>query len=147
MATKKIEHNGKKLTVAEWSKDTGIAEGTIRDRLKLGWDVERTLTAPSDTTANLPDHFKRPLPAAGRELKESFLSLALKAYKRNESACEAALDAAFQTDPLKAMRELGQFLPKDAIERAVNHQEKAIVRIELMQTPQRIEYVDANGGK
>ncbi len=135
MTAKKYEYNGKKKTVADWSRETGIASGTITDRLKNGWEVSTALTTPADQSANFPT-------GAGRQLKESFLSIALKAYKRNESACEEALDLAFQTDPLKTMKDLAYYLPKDAIERAVNNTEKAIVRIELAQPPQRIEYID-----
>jgi nitrogen fixation protein len=141
MGTRKIEHNGKKLTVAEWSRETGLAAGTIQERLKNGWEVSTALTAIPDSN---PLTTSSPLvnQGAGRQLKDSFLALALASYKRNQKVCEEALDAAFQADPLKTMKDLAIYLPKDAIERAVNNQEKAIVRIELMQTPKQLEYVD-----
>ena len=41
-----ITMDGRSLTVAEWSHVTGISFTTICGRLRLGWSVERTLTAP-----------------------------------------------------------------------------------------------------
>lgn len=40
-----IEFNGETDTLANWSKRTGIKQGTIAWRLKRGWSVERALTA------------------------------------------------------------------------------------------------------
>ena len=40
-----LEHNGKSLTLAEWSVVTGISYGTLWERYKvLNWTPERTLT-------------------------------------------------------------------------------------------------------
>lgn len=44
----RIEHDGKNLTVAEWSEITGIKWTTIRERLKRGWSAADTLTKPID---------------------------------------------------------------------------------------------------
>jgi hypothetical protein len=107
--------------------------------LGKGWEIERALTAVPDSHA--PDSRR----LAGRELKESFVELALKVYKRNVKSCEAALDAAFKADPIRAMKELVAYLPKDAVERAMPNTEKAIVRIELCQPAKQIEYIDAGG--
>lgn len=41
-----VEHNGKRLTLAEWSKQTGIRQGTISYRLSHGWTAEQALTTP-----------------------------------------------------------------------------------------------------
>lgn len=38
-----IEYNGKKKTVAEWSRTTGIPVGTIRSRIKANYSIERIL--------------------------------------------------------------------------------------------------------
>jgi lambda repressor-like predicted transcriptional regulator len=38
-----ITCNSKTLSVTEWSKETGIAYDTIRDRLNRGWSPERAL--------------------------------------------------------------------------------------------------------
>lgn len=40
---KVITHNGETLSVAEWSRKTGISEGTIRSRINYGWEPERIL--------------------------------------------------------------------------------------------------------
>lgn len=41
-----ITFNGKTQTLAEWSRETGIQEGTIRFRMKSGWSVRDALTTP-----------------------------------------------------------------------------------------------------
>ena len=41
-----IQHNGEIHTVAEWGRITGIGQGTILRRLKLGWDADKILTTP-----------------------------------------------------------------------------------------------------
>lgn len=41
-----ISHNGVKLTIAEWARQTGIKDSAIRYRLGSGWSVEQALTAP-----------------------------------------------------------------------------------------------------
>lgn len=40
---------GKTQCVADWERDTGIKEATIRTRLKLGWPLEKALTNPVRT--------------------------------------------------------------------------------------------------
>jgi hypothetical protein len=35
---------GETLTLAQWSERTGIGEGTIRNRLRVGWTPERALS-------------------------------------------------------------------------------------------------------
>lgn len=39
-----LEHNGRRLTLAQWSAETGIPFSTLRLRLKSGWAIERILT-------------------------------------------------------------------------------------------------------
>jgi hypothetical protein len=41
-----LELNGQTHTIAEWSRITGLSWLTIRQRLRYGWTVERTLTEP-----------------------------------------------------------------------------------------------------
>jgi hypothetical protein len=46
-----IEHDGRSLTITEWSEITGIDPVTIRRRISAhGWDTARTLTTPVDQT-------------------------------------------------------------------------------------------------
>lgn len=43
-----LEFNGKRQTIAEWSRETGISEKNITGRLnRRGWSIERTLTTPN----------------------------------------------------------------------------------------------------
>ncbi len=44
-----ITHNGKTLTVAQWSDITGIKYGTIHARVRYGWSIHKTLTTPVKT--------------------------------------------------------------------------------------------------
>lgn len=47
---KSLEHAGKTLTIAEWSKATGIPACTIRNRIfSLGWSASDALTRPIET--------------------------------------------------------------------------------------------------
>lgn len=41
-------HDGRWLTIAEWSDVTGLKIVTIRARLYAGWDIGRALSAPTD---------------------------------------------------------------------------------------------------
>ena len=41
---RKISFKGKTQIITDWAKEAGIAEGTIRNRLKRGWTVEDALT-------------------------------------------------------------------------------------------------------
>lgn len=42
-----ISFNGETRTIAQWSEITGISKDTIAHRLKIGWDTEKALYAPS----------------------------------------------------------------------------------------------------
>ncbi len=41
-----LEYDGKKMTVAQWSREIGIIPETLLQRLKRGWSVEDTLSKP-----------------------------------------------------------------------------------------------------
>ncbi len=47
-ANVRLEHDGKTMTIAEWSRATGIKWTTIRERLKRGWSASEALTRPID---------------------------------------------------------------------------------------------------
>lgn len=42
-----IEYQGRRQTLAQWSRETGIASLTIRNRLGYGWTIAKTLTEPT----------------------------------------------------------------------------------------------------
>lgn len=42
----RLQHNGKTQTIAQWSRELGIKEGTLQTRIKLGWSHEKALTTP-----------------------------------------------------------------------------------------------------
>ena len=41
-----LEYDGKRLTVAQWGRLTGLGKSAILQRIARGWDVARTLTTP-----------------------------------------------------------------------------------------------------
>lgn len=41
-----IEHDGRRQTLAQWARETGVGRSTINARLVLGWPVERALSTP-----------------------------------------------------------------------------------------------------
>src|SRR5687767_11276714 len=41
-----LVHNGKALSLAEWGRETGLKQETIRNRIKLGWSTADALTLP-----------------------------------------------------------------------------------------------------
>lgn len=45
-AARRIEANGRSLTIAEWADDLGISAVTISTRLTAGWSEERAVTTP-----------------------------------------------------------------------------------------------------
>lgn len=47
-----ITANGKTQTVAQWERETGIEEATIRSRIKRGWDEQDAVTIPQRTFNN-----------------------------------------------------------------------------------------------
>lgn len=40
-----IEHQGRTQTIREWAEEFGVKPATLRYRLKVGWNMERALTA------------------------------------------------------------------------------------------------------
>lgn len=49
-----VTFNGKTLCTAEWAKLYGLLGTTLRQRLKLGWDIERALTTPARSHVRSP---------------------------------------------------------------------------------------------
>ena len=41
-----LTYNGKTMCLCDWSKETGIAESTISNRINHGWSIEKALTTP-----------------------------------------------------------------------------------------------------
>lgn len=44
-----LDYESKRLTVAQWDRETGISQSSISNRLKKGWSIEKTLTQPVRT--------------------------------------------------------------------------------------------------
>lgn len=45
--SKTITYNGERLTFHQWAQRLGCSQQVLRERLRLGWSVERTLTTPT----------------------------------------------------------------------------------------------------
>ena len=45
-ANRIIIHHGETKTLTQWARSVGLKEGTLRYRLKRGWDVDKSLTTP-----------------------------------------------------------------------------------------------------
>ncbi len=45
-ANRLIEFDGRRMTIADWTDETGIAQDTIRGRLERGWSARDTLKTP-----------------------------------------------------------------------------------------------------
>jgi hypothetical protein len=71
-----LEFGGKRLTVAQWAKETGISTHCIRMRLKLGWPLQEILTAPA---GSLPRH-KKPEPRPFAELTYSGRTMTVREW-------------------------------------------------------------------
>lgn len=44
---KLFTHDNQTKTLAEWAAVTGVSDNTMRERLKSGWTIERTLSTPT----------------------------------------------------------------------------------------------------
>lgn len=52
-----IEFNGLSMTMSQWGEKTGIGFYGIKNRLKLGWTIERTLTEPINFTRRITKEY------------------------------------------------------------------------------------------
>jgi hypothetical protein len=51
----RIEHDGRTMTIAEWSRETGTGWSTIRERLRRGWSASDAITRPIDRRCHRKD--------------------------------------------------------------------------------------------
>lgn len=43
---RRLTHDGRTQTIAQWARELGLKQGMIVDRLRLGWSTEKTLATP-----------------------------------------------------------------------------------------------------
>ncbi|MGL4462270.1 MAG: hypothetical protein ACRDD1_04285 [Planctomycetia bacterium] len=49
-APRLLAHDGRRLTVSEWSRIVGVSAATIHQRLRRGWSAAKVLTTPASET-------------------------------------------------------------------------------------------------
>jgi len=63
-----VSVDGKTMTVSEWSEKTGIKDGTIRTRLKLGWNDKRAVSEPTERGRGMAIYLQK-CPVCGLEFE------------------------------------------------------------------------------
>ncbi len=107
MGVKKLEHNGRSMTLRQWSIETGLPIGTIQDRIKGGWDTARALTTPSNSVANRSQ-------GQGRTMRTGVLTSLLNVWDRvGKDEFERQLETKFKQDAVKTILAFQAMLPKE----------------------------------
>lgn len=52
-----LTHDGRTMTMAQWSRETGIGFGTLRKRIEAGWSVASALTTPLHINGRNRKHY------------------------------------------------------------------------------------------
>lgn len=105
-----IEYDGKKQSLAKWSRDTGLDVSCIQYRLDvMKWEPGKALTTPSDQVANRTIAL-----AAGREVKGNLMMALKKAldeygWENAANRIKQELDADF----VKTINKFFAMLPKE----------------------------------
>lgn len=87
-----LEYDGKSQTPAEWSRDTGIAAGTIRKRIAAGWSSEQALTTPLCTRGR-KKAVQGTEPTAYRDLERMMLGMQAELQRSIVALAEAQAQA------------------------------------------------------
>lgn len=105
---KMIKFNGKTMTVAEWSKETGLGLRTLRMRLERGWTVEEALTAPLDPRGRKRINRSTDLATAYRDIERMMDGMKLDLHKALAGLLEAQMKTskAFEEAGKKALAQL-----------------------------------------
>lgn len=107
MAETKLEHDGKRLTISQWSKETGLSAGTIRDRLKTGWGVDKALTTGVDCVGN------RGI-SNGKILRTNITASLLKVWEEcGREEFEKQLAQRFHEDAIKVIQSFQNMFPRE----------------------------------
>jgi transcription initiation factor TFIIIB Brf1 subunit/transcription initiation factor TFIIB len=121
MTAKLITFNGQKKSVPQWAKDTGLSAGTIRERLGLGWSIERALTTAPDSGGNRDS-------GNGRRILVGVTASYYKVWNEcGEKEFERQLAEAFKKDALKTVSAFQFLLPKN--NEATNEKQQTAIQI------------------
>ena len=104
---KKYEFNGKKQTLPQWAKETGLAVGTLTDRLANGWSSDKALTV-------IPDSGNRGA-GNGKILRSGILGSLLKVWEEcGREEFEKELATKFKNgEAIKTIISLQNLFPKE----------------------------------
>lgn len=73
--TTNLYYQGKKITMAEISRMTGIGEKAVRNRIKNGWDIEKIIKTPARKTTRKQEPefveviFRKPVPGVIKSMQ------------------------------------------------------------------------------
>jgi hypothetical protein len=73
-----LEHDGRRLTIVEWSEITGLAYSTIQSRLERGWEVARVLSPDLAYLTGTKSH-------AGAKVNDALVLGAAKTFTFDQS--------------------------------------------------------------
>jgi len=105
MPAKIIEYNGEKKTVAQWSKATGLAVGTIRDRLAAGWAIDKTLSTAIGAKYD---------GSIGKLMRTGVLNSLMKVWDESGRAeFEKQLKERFKEDAIKVVQSFQNMFPRE----------------------------------
>lgn len=64
-----VEHEGERLTIAEWAARLGTPVQTVMNRINRGWDASRAVSTPATRTPHNKGKKLPPEPLAGHEVQ------------------------------------------------------------------------------
>jgi len=140
MTAKKYKHDGKSLTIPQWARETGLPQGTLVDRVKNGWEIERALTTPSDQVANRPN--------VGRELHGGILASLKKVWaEKGREAFEKQLGECFDKDAIATVLKFQNLLPRIVETDKQDNKPSAAIQINNVIDPRDFKHFRPLGGQ
>jgi hypothetical protein len=140
MSTKLYEHDGKKLSLTQWSKETGLDKNCLAYRLQQGWDIGKALTTPSNSVAN------RTM-SDGRAIQVSLLSSWRKIWeKMGQAEFERQLEDSFRKDARQVVRDVQPILPRNNPDDQPTTPTTTALQINNIISPDDFKYFKPIGG-
>lgn len=139
MAAKLIEHNGKKQSVQQWAKETGLTAQTINERLGYGWAIADVLTKPADGT--------RLVVSSGKQVRTGMMDSVLKVWREvGKEAFEKQLAKEFSEDAIKTILKFQNLFPRELDQTTDTIKPIAAIQINNQIRPEDFQYYKPLGG-